>query len=62
MVKRIGTAYSRVLDKGFSSRFCGGSQVRHEKLENRRTYRPKHCEYNSENEVNSPNILSDINY
>ena len=48
---------------GFSPRCCVGSRVRHETLEEgRRRYRPKRCEYNNEDEVNSPNILGDKNY
>ena len=27
-----------------------------------RTYRPKHCDYNNEDEINSPNVLIDNNY
>ena len=30
-------------------------------LKNRRTYRPKRCEYNNEDDDNCPNILSDKN-
>ena len=48
-----GTVYTRESNKGFSSRFCVGSRVRHETPEeDRRTYQPKRCEYN-----NSLNIL-----
>ena len=40
-----------------------GSPARHETpKEGRRIYRPKHCEYNNKDEVNSPNILSGKNY
>ena len=45
-----------------SSRFCVGSRVRDETPEEGLlTYRPKRCEYNNEDEVNNPNILSDKN-
>ena len=59
MVNRTGIVYSYELDKGFSSRFCVGSWVWHG--EGWRTYQPK-CVYNNEDELNSPNILSDKNY
>ena len=43
-------------NKGFSSRFCVDSRVRHETpIEIRR-------DYNQKDEVNSPNILSNNNY
>ena len=49
------------LYKGFSSRFCVGSQVRHETPdEGQRTYRPKRYEY--EDEDNSLNILNNKNH
>ena len=42
--------YSCGLNNGFSSRFCVGSRIRHETPEvDRRTYRPKHCEYSNKN-------------
>ena len=44
------------LNKGFNSRFCVGFWVRLETPEqSRKTYRPKLCKYNTED--NSPNIL-----
>ena len=59
MVNRMGKVYPNRLYKGSSSRFCVGSLVRHETPEEGwRTYRPKHCESNDEDEVNSLNILS----
>ena len=46
MVSRIVTVYLRGFNKGVSSRFCVGSQVRHETPEGSwRTYRPKRWEY-----------------
>ena len=56
MVYGIKTIYTRRLNKGFSSRFCVGSQVRNE--EGQGTYRLKRCDYNNKDEDNSPNILS----
>ena len=62
MVNRIGTVYSRELNKGFSLRFCVDTRLGHETPdEDRRTYRPKRSDYNNEDEINSPNILSDKN-
>ena len=58
-VNRIETVYPCGLNKGFSSRFCVGSQVRHETPEeNCGTYQLKHCEYNNKDGVNSSNVLS----
>ena len=58
MVNGIGTIYPSGLNKGFGSRFCVGTRVRHETPEEvRRTYEPKRCEYNNDDEDNSPNIL-----
>ena len=49
--------------KGFGSKFCMNYRVRHETLEEgRRTYWPKRCGHNDEDEDNSPNILSGKNY
>ena len=49
-------------NKGFSSRFCVGSRVRHETPEEgQRTYRSKLCDYNNKDEVKNPNILNDNN-
>ena len=40
-----------------------GSRVPHGTLEeDRRTYRPKRCEYNNKDEVNRVNILSNNHY
>ena len=39
------------------------SRVRHEtREEGRRTYRPKRCDYDNKEEVNSTNIFSNNNY
>ena len=52
--------HPRGLNRGFSSNFLVDSRVRHKTSEEcRRTYRPKHCEYNNEDEDNSPNTSSD---
>ena len=49
------------VDDTFTSRFRVDSWIRHETPEEgRRTYRPKHCEYNNKDEVNSPNIQSNV--
>ena len=48
---------------GFSSMFCVSSRIRHETPEEgRMRYRPKRCQYNNEDEDDSPNIPSDKNY
>ena len=63
MVNRIGAIYSCGSNKGFSSGFCVEFWVQHETSEeDQRTYWPKLCEYNNKDEVNSPNILNNINY
>ena len=61
MFNRIkASTHPRGLNKGLSSRFCVGTRLRHETLEEgQRIYRPKRCEYNNKDEVRSPNILSD---
>ena len=62
MVNRIGTIYPSGSNKRFRSRFRADFRVRHETPEQgRRTYRPKHCEYNNKDEVSSPDILSNEN-
>ena len=46
----------------FNWRFGVDSRVLHETTEEgRRTYRPKRCNYINNNEINSPNILSNNN-
>ena len=60
---RIGTVYLCGSNKVFSSRFCVDTRVRYGRSEEgRRTYRPKRCDYNNKDEVNSPNILSNSDY
>ena len=54
-MNRFGTVK---INKVLSLRFCVDSRVRLETPEeSRRVYRPKRCEYNNKDEVNSPNIL-----
>ena len=54
MVNRIETVYPHGLNKEFDV----VPQVWYETLEEgRRTYQPKHCEYNNKDKVNSLNIL-----
>ena len=63
MVNGFKIIYLRGLNKGFTLRFCVGSRVQHEAPnEGRRTYCPKRCEYNNDDEGNIPNILRDKNY
>ena len=60
IVNGIRTIYLRGVNKEFSSKFSVGSWVQHgTHEEGRRTYQLKHCEYNDEDEDNSPNIPSD---
>ena len=62
MVNGIRTIYTCGLNKEFSLKFCMGSPVWHQILEEGpRRYRLKCCEYNNEGEDNSPNSLSDKN-
>ena len=52
--------YPHGLNRMFGSMFCVGCRVRQETPEeDRRTNRPKRCEYY---ENNSPNTLNDENY
>ena len=44
---RIRTGDPRGLNKGRGPKFAVGSRVRQTPEEGRRTYRPKHCEYNN---------------
>ena len=63
MVNRIRTIYLDGLDKRFGSKFCVGSQVQHETLEEGwRMNWPKRCEYNNKDEDNSQNTLNDKNF
>ena len=60
MVNGIRTIYSYGLNKEFGSRFYVGSWVQQDTSEDSwRIYQPKCCEYNNEDEDNSPNILSE---
>ena len=62
IINGLRTIYPCGLDKGFSLKFCVGSRVQHEPPEQgQKAYKPK-CEYNNEDEDNSPNILGDKNY
>ena len=47
--------------KGRSLKFLEGSQVRQTPEEGQRTYRPKHCGNNNQDEDNSPTTLNDKN-
>ena len=47
--------------KGCSSKFHVGSRVRQTPEEGRRTYQPKRCGNNNEDEDNSPKTLNDKN-
>ena len=59
MVHRTGTVYPCGSNVGFGLRFCAGSLVWHETLEEGQgTCRLKQCDYNNKDEVNSLNILS----
>ena len=46
-------------NKGRSSKFRGGSQVRQTPEEGRRTYRSKRCENNNKDKDNSPKTVND---
>ena len=61
MANGIRTGNPRGFNKGRSSKFPGGSQVRQKPEEGRRTYRPKRCGNNNEDEDNSPKTLNDKN-
>ena len=63
MVNKIGTVYTSRSNKGFSSRFCVDTRVRHgTPEEGRRTYWSKRCDYNNKHEINCLNILSSNKY
>ena len=62
MVNRIGTSDSRGLNEGRGSKFRTSSRVRQTLEESRRTYRPKHCEYNNTEEDYNPKTLNDKNH
>ena len=61
MVNRIRTVYLHWLHKGFSSKFCEGSQVQQETLD-QREHQLKHCVYNNKDEDNSLNTLDNMNF
>ena len=61
MANGIRTGDPRGFNKGRSSKFREGSQVRKTPEEGRRTYRPKRCENNNKDEDNCPKNLNDKN-
>ena len=62
MANRIRTGEPRGFNKGCSSKFRVGSQIRQTPEEGRWTYRPKHCGNNNKDEDNSPETLNDKNH
>ena len=63
MINGLRTINLKGLDKGYSSKFCVGSQIQHNTPEEgQRMHWLKHCEYNNEDEPNIPNTLSDKNW
>ena len=60
MANGIRTGYPRGFNKGRSSKFREGSRVPQTSEEGRRTYRPKRCG-NNKDEDNSPKNLNDKN-
>ena len=61
MANGIRTSDLHGLNKGGGLKFCVGSRVRQTPEEGRRTYRPKHSEYNNKDEDNSPKTLNNKN-
>ena len=61
MANGIRTGDPRGFNKGRRSKFREGSRVRQTTEEGRRTYQPKHCGNNNEDENNSPKNLNDKN-
>ena len=59
MANGIRTGDPCGFNKGRSSKFREGSQVRQTTEEGRRTYRPKRCGNNNKEEDNSPKTLND---
>ena len=59
MVNVIRIGDPRGLDKGRSLKFRVGFRVHETPKEDRRTYRPKRCEYNNKAKDNSPKTLND---
>ena len=62
MAKGIRTGDPRGFNKGCSSKFHEGSQVRQTPEEGRRTYQLKHGGNNNKDEDNSPKTLNDKNH
>ena len=61
MANGIRTGDTHGFNKGRSSKFHVGSQVRQTPEEGWRTYQPKHCENNNKDEDNSPKTFNDKN-
>ena len=61
MTNGIRTGDSHGFNKGCSSKFCVGSSVRKTPEEDWRTYLPKRCG-NNKDEENSPKTLNDKNH
>ena len=62
MANGIKTSDPRGFNKGRSSKFRVGSQVRKTPEEGRRTYRPKSCGNNNKDKDNSPKTLKNKNH
>ena len=62
MANGIRTGDPCGFNKGRSSKFREGSRFRQTDEEGRRTYWPKRCGKNNEDEDNSPKILNDKNH
>ena len=56
------TRYTRGFNKGRTSKFRVGSRVRRTPEEGQRTYWPKRCGNNNQDESNSPKALNDKNH
>ena len=61
MANGIRTGDTRGFNKGRSSKFCEGYQVRQTPEKGRRTYQPKRSGNNNKDEDNSPKNLNDKN-
>ena len=61
LLTRIFQSPTNGFNKGRSSKFREGSQVRQTPEEGRWMYRPKRCGNNNKNEDNSPKTLNDKN-
>ncbi len=62
MANGIRTGNPCGFNKGRSSKFRVGSQVRQTPEKGQRTYRPKHCGNNNKDEDNSSKTLNDKNH